>query len=141
MVSKLFVGSDRILIDIQKIILFSEVNSSLVNFVTTTHIEWISSALLIPHIHKDLVISLARLVHMFSEKAEPDANNNSSHMNSLLLDLFVNKNFLVNVLNHLSISLSSDGQVTNSALNNLSAKLYLIGNKLVVTYITNGIRL
>ena len=72
---------------------------------------------------------------MFSEKAEPDANNNSSHMNSLLLDLFVNKNFLVNVLNHLSISLSSDGQVTNSALNNLSAKLYLIGKKLVVTYI------
>lgn len=66
---------------------------------------------------------------MFSEKAEPDSNNNSSDINKMLLDLFVNKNFLVNALAHLNISQSADGQETNSAVNNLSAKLYLIGKK------------
>lgn len=66
---------------------------------------------------------------MFSEKAEPDSNNNSSDMNKMLLDLFVNKSFLVNALTHLNISQSADGQETNSVVNNLSAKLYLIGKK------------
>lgn len=72
----------------------------------------------------------ARLLHLFTELAKKNQNG-SNGLSEILLDFFMNKNFLLNAMTNLTLDPNNNTVVSN----NLVAKLYLIGKLVKIKFI------